>query len=325
MAAATIGVSVHPLDFHTNFGPLRFNVWDTAGQEKYGGLRDGYYIQGECAIIMFDVTSRITYKNVPNWHRDLTRVCENIPIVLCGNKVEVKERKVKTKQINFHRKKNIQYYEISAKTNYNFEKPFLYLARKLTKCDSLPCRSHSDLAALTGAAGCWQRGRPGVRGGAGARAAGGGHRSGCAAAGRGGDAGRVAGCAAGRGGRRALGAVIGAGVGGMCGGAGVRARRRRAAGTGGRGLGETKCREVSSGHAGRNGGGGVCSSGGEVGRGSKHVGERAWGAGSSRCLLVARAQLCGSCLRLAGARCAFARVRLSSAGAFRAGGGTGRN
>jgi GTPase SAR1 family protein len=38
-------------------------------------------IQGECAIIMFDVTSRITYKNVPNWHRDLTRVCENIPIV----------------------------------------------------------------------------------------------------------------------------------------------------------------------------------------------------------------------------------------------------
>ena len=26
---------------------------------------------------MFDVTSRITYKNVPNWHRDLTRVCEN--------------------------------------------------------------------------------------------------------------------------------------------------------------------------------------------------------------------------------------------------------
>jgi len=41
---------------------------------------------------MFDVTSRITYKNVPNWHRDLERVCENIPIVLCGNKVDVKVR-----------------------------------------------------------------------------------------------------------------------------------------------------------------------------------------------------------------------------------------
>jgi GTP-binding nuclear protein Ran len=104
---------------------------------------------------MFDVTARMTYKNVPNWHRDIVRVCETIPIVLCGNKVDfsepnriffvffsssfyplfsyifrfwlqvdVKDRKVKTKQINFHRKKNLQYYEISARSNYQFEKPF---------------------------------------------------------------------------------------------------------------------------------------------------------------------------------------------------------
>jgi len=89
---ATLGVEVHPLSFTTNFGNIIFNVWDTAGQEKFGGLRDGYYIQGQCGIIMFDVTARITYKNVPNWHRDLERVCENIPIVLCGNKVDVKVR-----------------------------------------------------------------------------------------------------------------------------------------------------------------------------------------------------------------------------------------
>ncbi|XP_074652132.1 GTP-binding nuclear protein Ran-like isoform X1 [Tubulanus polymorphus] len=128
---ATLGVEVHPLVFNTSRGCIKFNVWDTAGQEKFGGLRDGYYIQGQCAIIMFDVTSRVTYKNVPNWHRDLVRVCENIPIVLCGNKVDIKERKVKAKSIVFHRKKNLQYYDISAKSNYNFEKPFLWLARKL--------------------------------------------------------------------------------------------------------------------------------------------------------------------------------------------------
>ena len=53
---------------------------------------------------MFDVTSRITYKNVPKWHKDLTRICENIPIVLVGNKVDifykqvdVKDRKVKAR------------------------------------------------------------------------------------------------------------------------------------------------------------------------------------------------------------------------------------
>ena len=44
---ATLGVEVHPFIFHTNRGPIKFNVWDTAGQEKFGGLRDGYYIQGE--------------------------------------------------------------------------------------------------------------------------------------------------------------------------------------------------------------------------------------------------------------------------------------
>lgn len=30
---ATLGVEVHPLQFHTNRGPIKFNVWDTAGQE----------------------------------------------------------------------------------------------------------------------------------------------------------------------------------------------------------------------------------------------------------------------------------------------------
>jgi GTP-binding nuclear protein Ran len=118
----THGAEVHPLLFHTNRGPIKFNVWDTAGTEKFGGLRDGYYIQGQCAIIMFDLTSLVTYKSVPNYYKDLTRVCMNSPIVLTGNK---------TDEIIFPCKKNMQYYEISAKSNYNCEKPFLSLARQL--------------------------------------------------------------------------------------------------------------------------------------------------------------------------------------------------
>jgi GTP-binding nuclear protein Ran len=129
---ATLGVEVHPMPFHTSKGLILFNVWDTAGQEKLGGLREGYYIGGHCGIIMFDVCSRITYQNVPKWYKDLVRVCENIPIVLVGNKVDVKDRKVKAKMITFHRKKNLQYYDISAKSNYQFEKPFVWLLRRLT-------------------------------------------------------------------------------------------------------------------------------------------------------------------------------------------------
>ncbi|KAK2118033.1 hypothetical protein P7K49_004920, partial [Saguinus oedipus] len=111
---ATLGIEVHPLVFHTNRGPIKFNVWDTAGQEKFDGLRDGYYIQAQCAI-MFDRSD----------------VCENIPIMLRGNKVDIKDRKVKAKSVVFHRKKNLQGNDISAKSNNNFEKPFLWLARKL--------------------------------------------------------------------------------------------------------------------------------------------------------------------------------------------------
>ncbi|KAG3292299.1 RAN-like, partial [Ictidomys tridecemlineatus] len=112
---ATQGMEVHPLTFHTNRGPIKANVWDTAGQEKFGGLQQSDYIQAQ----------------LPHWHRALVRVCENIPIVLCGNRVHSKDRKVKAKSIVFHRKKNLQHYDISAQSNYNSEKPFLWLPREL--------------------------------------------------------------------------------------------------------------------------------------------------------------------------------------------------
>jgi GTP-binding nuclear protein Ran len=52
-------------------------------------------------------------------------------MVLVGNKVDVKDRKVRPKAIQFHRRKNLQYYDISAHSNYNIEKPFMYLSKKL--------------------------------------------------------------------------------------------------------------------------------------------------------------------------------------------------
>lgn len=125
---ATMGVEVNPLPFRTSLGQVVFNIWDCAGQEKFSGLGTGYYKGANAAIIMFDVTSRISYKSVPHWYNSVRAVCPDIPIVLCGNKVD---RKVKPSEIQFHRKKQIQYYDISAKSSYNFEKPFLYIARKL--------------------------------------------------------------------------------------------------------------------------------------------------------------------------------------------------
>ena len=104
----TLGAEVHPLVFETNRGAIQFNCWDTAGQEKFGGLRSGYYHQSQCAILMFDVTSLETYDNVSRWYEDLVRVCGNIPIVLCGNKVDVRDHQVTAKSITLPRMINLQ-------------------------------------------------------------------------------------------------------------------------------------------------------------------------------------------------------------------------
>lgn len=59
---------------------------------------------------------------------------EQIPIVLCGNKVDVpsQERMVRPKDVKFHRKRSMEYFEISAKSNFNFEKPFVWLAQQIS-------------------------------------------------------------------------------------------------------------------------------------------------------------------------------------------------
>eukprot|EP00759_Apiculatamorpha_spiralis_P005188 PhF_6_TR13168/c0_g1_i2/m.20767/K07936/RAN; GTP-binding nuclear protein Ran len=126
----SVALEVHQLGFETTMGYVECLVRDTVGQERWGGLRDGMYIGCEGAILMYDVSSRMTYKNIPSWYREVTRVCEGIPVVLCGNKVDIVDRKVKPKHVTFHRKKNLMYVEVSASGQYNCHRPYLELIRK---------------------------------------------------------------------------------------------------------------------------------------------------------------------------------------------------
>jgi GTP-binding nuclear protein Ran len=88
---------------------------------------------------MFDVGSRISYKNLKFWFDEIRRLNGEIPIVVCGNKVDLRERVVRPKDIDFHRRHDLQYYDISAKSNYNFEKPFLYILREKFGKDLVFC------------------------------------------------------------------------------------------------------------------------------------------------------------------------------------------
>lgn len=132
---ATLGVEVTPIAISTSMGTIMLNVWDCAGTKRFRGLGDGYYIQANAAIVMFDVTNPTSYKNVSEWVREFRKVCPHAPIVLCGNKVDVMGRKVSPGEITIHKNpvyKIREYYDISAKSNYNFDRPFTAVARILT-------------------------------------------------------------------------------------------------------------------------------------------------------------------------------------------------
>ncbi len=130
---ATMGVEVTPLPFNTNKGPVILNIWDCAGQEKFAGHRTGYYDGAQAFVVMFDVTSKTSYANAEIWVREATEYCRSKGtsplIILCGNKVDCQDRKVLPQNIRLHTILGCQYYDVSAKSNYNYDKPFLHIIR----------------------------------------------------------------------------------------------------------------------------------------------------------------------------------------------------
>jgi len=125
---------IRRLRFFSNRGPVIFNVW--THPQMFHAIDAGLF-EPTCAIMMFDVTSRITYKNMPNWYRDFKRACgENFPVVIVGNRANDKDRKIKAKQLTFWKKK-CPYFDISARTKYNCEKPFWSIYRMIANDDNM--------------------------------------------------------------------------------------------------------------------------------------------------------------------------------------------
>ena len=129
----TRGVQNYSLRLDTTCGPVVFNVRDFAGaSEANDGSKPGYYL-GQCAIIMYDMRSPHTFESLRVWHRDVLAACGNIPVVLVGNKMDVRDvHFVKESEIQAYRERGLQHCEISVRTASNIYKPLLWLARRLT-------------------------------------------------------------------------------------------------------------------------------------------------------------------------------------------------
>lgn len=113
------------LTFYTNYGQVRFQIMDCPGAHESNKPWTEALQVAHGAIIMFDLRNPVSYQNVSNW---IVQV-PDIPKVVCGNKIDLPYIKLpKRPELG----SNCKYYQISARSNYNFEKPFLSLAKELT-------------------------------------------------------------------------------------------------------------------------------------------------------------------------------------------------
>lgn len=97
---ATIGVEVQPIIVNNT----ELTVWDTAGQSKFMGLKDGYSVQSKVAVIFVDPgTANLGLANFPREVADIRRTCGEIPIIIAINKWDI-YNPVEQKHVQFVQK-----------------------------------------------------------------------------------------------------------------------------------------------------------------------------------------------------------------------------
>lgn len=130
MYLPTLGVEVTPIVFNTNKGVIKFNIWDTAGQEKYGGHQENYLVQAKIVILMHS-DSKITYRGLDKYVAMVKKVAPNAYIIICNNKADIKGRKI------FPRFKDFHHYDISVLKQLNLTKLFLDAAQHVFGSDTV--------------------------------------------------------------------------------------------------------------------------------------------------------------------------------------------
>ena len=50
---------------------IKIHIWDTAGQESYRSITRSYYRGSICALLVYDITRRITFNNLEKWLDEL--------------------------------------------------------------------------------------------------------------------------------------------------------------------------------------------------------------------------------------------------------------
>lgn len=131
---STIGASFMSKTIVVNDAAIKFQIWDTAGQEKYHSLAPMYYRGSAAAIVVYDITREGSFETLKNWVKELQSLGpENIVIALAGNKVDLEdERQVQPSVAQqYAREINAIYTETSAKEDTNVHHLFEQITARL--------------------------------------------------------------------------------------------------------------------------------------------------------------------------------------------------
>jgi Rab family protein len=146
-SSPTVGGAGRGIKFDFDGQIVDLVLWDTAGQERYRGLAPMFYRNAVAAIIVFDLTNRDSFEQVPGWIHELQANVGNIVIAVCGNKIDCGEARVipgADAKALADSSKTI-YYETSAKTGQGVQQLFQAVVTRLLE-------GRPDLLQITEAA-----------------------------------------------------------------------------------------------------------------------------------------------------------------------------
>ncbi|KAM9315852.1 ras-related protein Rab-32 [Gastrophryne carolinensis] len=118
---------------------VRLQLWDIAGQERFGNMTRVYYKEALGAFVVFDVTRGSTFEAITKWKSDLDSKVYlpsggTIPAVLLANKCDQKEGITQSpSQMDHFCKENgfVAWFETSAKDNINIDEAARFLVEHI--------------------------------------------------------------------------------------------------------------------------------------------------------------------------------------------------